>query len=316
MKFPSPSLVENPALSLASWVAVDWGTSNLRLWIFDQENQLLDRIETRQGMGRLSRDDFPRILLKLVEKYLDAKKQLIVICCGMVGSRQGWAEAKYLQAPCAPPTVTQATRVSFEDDRLAIYILPGIKQAEPADVMRGEETQLAGFISCYPEFIGSVCLPGTHTKWIELQHGEIKSFQTLMSGELFGLLSEQSILRHSVDSGQIDDEVFAKTISEVIKRKESLVARLFQIRAESLIADLTPLAAISKLSAIIIGDELAATEAYWRNRKVAIVGVQNLADLYCRALLLEGSEVLQTDSEAMTLAGLKAAKTTLSEQDL
>jgi 2-dehydro-3-deoxygalactonokinase len=85
-----------------------------------------------------------------------------------------------------------------KDPRLRVSILPGLKQAVPPDVMRGEETQIAGFLAAAPGFDGVLCLPGTHAKWVQISAEEVVSFRTFMTGELFDLLSTQSVLRHSI----------------------------------------------------------------------------------------------------------------------
>ena len=117
----------------------------------------------------------------------------------MVGARQGWIEAPYASVPCTPATQTIAPEC--RDPRLEMHILAGIRQLHPPDVMRGEETQIAGVLLREPGFEGVICLPGTHTKWAEVAGGIITSFQTFMTGELFGLLSTQSVLRHSMSAG-------------------------------------------------------------------------------------------------------------------
>ena len=75
-----------------------------------------------------------------------------------------------------------------------------VRQDNPADVMRGEETQIRGFLSIFSNFDGIICLLGTHTKWVHVSAGEVISFRTFMSGELFDLLSKYSVLKHSVKS--------------------------------------------------------------------------------------------------------------------
>ena len=88
-----------------------------------------------------------------------------------------------------------------------------MSQSKPADVMRGEETQISGYLAQNPNFNGSICLPGTHTKWVQISAGEIVSFRTFMTGELFNIISKHSILRHSVDEGW-DEKAFLESVSE------------------------------------------------------------------------------------------------------
>ncbi|MEL6617622.1 MAG: 2-dehydro-3-deoxygalactonokinase [Pseudomonadota bacterium] len=287
-----------------AWIAVDWGTSHLRAWLMDARGQVMERRQSDDGMGGLDRAGFEPALRALVGDALDAP----VLACGMVGSRQGWAEAPYATVPCAPPGAAEAVRVAGID--LDVRILPGVKQLKPADVMRGEETQIAGFMATHPEFDGVIALPGTHTKWVHVSAGEIVSFRTAMTGEMFGLFSKHSVLRHSMGAGW-DDDAFADGVDQAMSRPEGLAAALFSLRAESLLNDLPGNQARARLSGLLIGAELAAMRPYWLGQAVALVGADALVTAYATALQAQAVPVQKAAAEAMTLAGLTAAYTQL-----
>jgi 2-dehydro-3-deoxygalactonokinase len=230
----------------------------------------------------------------------------------MVGARQGWVEAPYAKVPCKAPGVGEAVHVSTSDSRLDLYILPGVSQATPADVMRGEETQIAGFLAANPTFDGVLCLPGTHTKWVHISAEEIVSFQTVMTGELFALLSEQSILRHSMGAGW-DDDAFAEAVGDAMSRPQAIAAKLFALRAGSLLGDPDPGAARARLSGLLIGLELAATKPYWLGQELALIGAPDLCATYAAALTAQGLSPTQHSGDDMTLAGLTAAHASLKE---
>lgn len=140
------------------WLAVDWGTTRLRVWLMRDDGSVIERRDSDKGMGRLEKDDFAPALTELVADALPARGTLPTIMCGMVGSRQGWAEAPYATAPCEAPGLEDAT--CFQSGALNVFILPGVKQTAPADVMRGEETQISGLVANEPAFDGALCLPG------------------------------------------------------------------------------------------------------------------------------------------------------------
>jgi len=250
-------------------------------------------------------------LLRLIAPWLSGKTR--VIACGMVGSRQGWAEAAYQVVPCAP-VGDRPVEAPTQDPRLDVRILRGVKQTKPADVMRGEETQIAGFLAKSPGFDGVLCLPGTHTKWVHISAGEIVSFRTFMSGEVFALLSQQSVLRHSISHDGWDSTAFEAGLSQAISRPESLAAEFFSIRATSLLTDVTGAASRARLSGLLIGAELAAARPYWLGQHVALIGAQNLSDLYAQALKTQGLDAAVTEADAMTLAGLTAAYHALTQE--
>ena len=295
--------------SYADWIAVDWGTSNLRAWAMRGQTPVAEA-SSDKGMGSLKQEDFEAALLELIEPWLGTTSMKI-IACGMVGARQGWVEAPYLMVP-TPPVGGQVVRPVVADPRLDVCILPGLSQAQPADVMRGEETQIAGFLAAVPDFDGILCLPGTHTKWVQISAGEVVSFRTYMTGELFALISKQSVLRHSMDDGW-DEAAFAEAVRDGMAKPQALAGRFFSLRAESLLLPPAEGAAKAQLSGFLIGAELAAARPYWLGQRVALLGDAKLARLYTTALAPEGVVPETADVTQATLAGLASAYVTLKE---
>ena len=290
------------------WIAVDWGTSRLRAWAMSADGRPVAQAESEQGMGGLAPDAFEPALLALVGPWLDPDRVTPVVACGMVGARQGWIEAAYRAVPC-PPLGPPLTRAPARDPRIAVSIVPGLSQARPsADVMRGEETQVAGVLAAAPDWDGVVCLPGTHSKWAEVSAGEVVSFRSFMTGEMFAWLSTGSVLRHGMAGAGWDERAFDSGVSDGMSRPEWLTARLFTLRAEGLLAGLPPDAARARLSGLLIGTELAAARAWWLGRDVVIVGEGTLAGLYARALRAQGIAARQVPAEDAVLAGLTRAR--------
>ena len=287
----------------ADWIAVDWGTSNLRAWAMAADGSVLDHASSEDGMGKLTRDSFEPALLRLVTPWLGAGVTT-VIACGMVGSRQGWHEAPYRTVPCTPLDSSALITAPTNDPRLHVLLAPGLRQMSPADVMRGEETQIAGALALMPLFDGVLCLPGTHSKWVQISAGEVVSFQTFMTGELFALLSEHSVLRHGMQGSGWDDAAFDTGLSDALSRPDRIAARLFSLRAEGLITGLAPAAARSRLSGLLIGIELAAAKPYWLGQPIALVGADGLAAAYARAIKAQGTEAQVLPATDCTLAGL------------
>ncbi len=294
----------------ADWIAVDWGTTNLRAYAM-QDATVLAQAASDDGMGKLAPEGFEPALLSLTKDWDLANLQ--IVACGMVGSRQGWTEAPYRSVPCTP-MAQELTRAPTLRKDFTVSIVPGLSQQEPADVMRGEETQIAGFLSLNPSWDGVLCLPGTHTKWAHLSAGEVVSFQTFMTGEMFALLSEKSVLRHSVSTEGWDDCSFDEAVSAAISKPERLAARLFGLRAEGLLQNAQPGATRASLSGYLIGAELAAAKPYWLGQNVAILGTGAQSRAYQQSLGLQGVTAMLVDAERATLAGLTAAHRSLKEK--
>ncbi|MHA6264879.1 2-dehydro-3-deoxygalactonokinase [Arenibacterium sp. CAU 1754] len=297
----------------ATWIAADWGSTRLRIWALDASGAVIGESVSEKGMSQLHPDEYEAAFLELAEPFLGPDENTPVIVCGMAGARQGWIEAPYAVIPCHPAegaAVTAPTR----DPRVQVRILPGLCQLDPPDVMRGEETQLAGYMAGAPEFSGVICLPGTHTKWVRVAKGKVVAFHTVMTGELFALLSEHSVLRHSLDADW-NTEAFRSAAAETLRDPARLTAGLFPLRAQSLVGTTGPGLARARLSGLLIGAELAAMRSIWQEEPVTLIGSPDLVRLYETALTGCGVTVTVTDGAGLTLTGLKAAYTRLRETD-
>ncbi|MBL4727654.1 MAG: 2-dehydro-3-deoxygalactonokinase [Rhizobiaceae bacterium] len=290
------------------WIAVDWGTTNMRVWAIGAGGEVLSQATSDKGMGGLTPDAFEPALLELVTSWLPDDRVIDVIACGMVGARQGWVEAAYGKVPCAPFAEENTIHFSALNERMRVHIIAGLQQDNPADVMRGEETQIAGLLADDPDFEGVVCAPGTHTKWVRIESGKIVHFATHLTGEMFSLLADKSVLRHTTASEGWDEAEFLRAFAAALGEPDKITAHLFSVRAEALIGDLSPQAARSRLSALLLGLEFNATREDWSGQKAAIIGSDALAKIYQQALLSQGADPIILDGEALTLAGLKAAR--------
>ncbi|MGB3556017.1 MAG: 2-dehydro-3-deoxygalactonokinase [Jannaschia sp.] len=289
---------------MTRWIAVDWGTTALRATLMDGA----EAVETREngdGMNALTRDRFEPSLLRLTDDWITGPVR--ILCCGMVGARQGWAEAPYRTVPCTP-LGDAAIRVETSDPRLDVRIVPGLRQLAPhPDVMRGEETQIAGILRRIDGFDGVACLPGTHTKWAHLSAGEVVSFRTILTGELFATLSSNTVLRHSLTGDGWEEAPFLDAVSDALSRPEIVTARLFELRAADLLHGQDAAIARSLLSGLLIGAELAATRPWWLGRDVVVTGSARTTRAYAAALQSQGVTPRILQADAMTLAGLTAA---------
>jgi 2-dehydro-3-deoxygalactonokinase len=293
----------------AEWIAVDWGTTNLRAWAMEGD-AVLASASAPDGMAVLARDGFEPALLRVIASWLDDDRVTPVVACGMAGARQGWREAPYATVPGAPLDATAFVRVPTVDRRIAVTIVHGMSQSDPPDVMRGEETQIAGLLAMRPGLAGTVCLPGTHTKWADVAGGAVRSFRTFMTGELFALMRDHSILRHSLgDAAEATDpNAFDQAVLMAAADPAALAAHLFGLRAAGLLGNVAPAQARGRMSGLLIGTEVAAMGDTWRQGPVALVGNLALCASYARALgLLGAGEVETHDGDACVLAGLHAA---------
>jgi 2-dehydro-3-deoxygalactonokinase len=299
-------------VSRAAFAAADWGTTRLRVWLLDANGAVLDERRSDEGMLAAQPDRFAEILERqLAEMGADAS--LPVIICGMAGARQGWIEAPYVSVPASLDSIFDAA-ARVPGLTRDVRIVPGLAQrdASAPDVLRGEETQLAGAAASLGSGPHLVCMPGTHCKWVAPENGQVVRFQTFMTGELFSVLSGQSILRHSIGESaraSVESEAFAKACRAALADGSPMETKLFRIRAATLLQGLTPDDAASTLSGLLIGAEIAAARAAFRidSGKIVLIASGAMHDLYDTALGLAGLEVVAVDADDAVRTGLVSA---------
>ena len=291
------------------WIAIDWGTSFFRAYLIEND-QVLDSIHTKDGMKFLEKVSFEKTLVKLIEPWLENNYKIEVLASGMVGSKQGWVEAPYQSTPCNLHNVNFISP-SVKDKRFSLKIFSGISQNNKPDVMRGEETQIAGFLHDNPNFNGSICLPGTHSKWVQIENGHIINFKTFMTGELFEIISKNSVLVHSVTSNKILKNELIIAVDEIFKKPEIFGNALFQLRADDLINSRGSEIYKSKLSGYLLGLELLGSLEFWEKKDIVLIGNADLIELYEYILQSKVNSIKNFLSKDMVLRGLKNFKNKL-----
>jgi 2-dehydro-3-deoxygalactonokinase len=215
---------------------------------------------------------------------------------GMIGSRQGWAEAAYV--PCPADTAALAAHLLSPPGVERVWIVPGVSlhEAGRRDVMRGEETQIAGALGAGS---GVVVLPGTHSKWVRVEDGRIADFATFMTGELFDVLVKHSILGRLMTGAAEDDGGFGRGLDAA--RREGgggLSGALFSARTLGLFGDIPAGALRDYLSGLLIGHELREALARFPAREVLLIGAPDLARRYDTALRAFGVGASSADEGA------------------
>jgi 2-dehydro-3-deoxygalactonokinase len=303
--------------SEADWIAVDWGTSNLRAWGIGNGGQVVFTRASDQGMGKLTPEAFPDVLNALLDGAVPPTgPALDVLISGMAGARQGWLEAPYLDAPAdLGGLVFGAVRPDMASTRFSPRILPGVCQkfAGAEDVIRGEETQLLGLTVLRPGFAGIVCMPGTHSKWVQLDGGRLVRFGTAMTGELYEALRAHTVLRHSLEgdqTGPAAEEGVAEGLEAGLERPQQLTSLLFRTRAASLLSGRGPDWCSGYLSGLLIGAEIGGRRDWISGGAAAIplIGSERLCRLYGAALAKIGVQSEFIDATDATIAGLIEAR--------
>lgn len=288
--------------------AVDWGTSQFRLWSLDRAGAVLGTHRSAAGSFKLKAPGDYAAVLDAALAAVDAAADTPVIVCGMAGSVQGWREAPYLDLPSRLLEIADQA-IAAPTDARDVRILPGLAQRDrkAPDVMRGEETLLLG-AHVRDGFNGLVCQPGTHSKWIEMAEGVVSRFQTVMTGELFGVLTEHTTLSTYTGGDAFPalmSEDFAAAVAEAYTAPERLTAGLFSVRAGPLLFGADTMDARARLSGLLIGAELAGIRP--EGRQVGLLSSGGLRSAYAHAFGVLDIEYIAIDGDAAVRAGLQHA---------
>lgn len=286
-------------------IGLDWGSTRLRAYRFDDAGGVAEMRALPWGSRHLPAGGFAEAFAQAVEGWPRAP----VLACGMVGSRGGWREAPYLDTPCRLDALAGALTPVDAPDGRTVHIVPGLRDPAGPDVMRGEETQVAGVLAQAPTLAGDVRLlmPGTHSKWVRVREGAVTGFTTVMTGELFALLRGHSVLGAGLPEGCDDHAAFARGVAAAqASGAAGGLSRLFSARALMLEGALAPSSVADFLSGLLIGDELRmALAAGWAttDAPLLVVGEDALCARYLQAAPSFGLS-LQPTTGATAASGL------------
>jgi 2-dehydro-3-deoxygalactonokinase len=286
-------------MSETALIAVDWGTSRLRAYRLSADGRVLGRVAAEDGIASVAPGGFPAVLARHCGAWRAEAPAAPVLLAGMVGSRNGWAEAPYAACPASAEAIAAAA-VAVEP---GVSIVPGVIARGPngPEVMRGEETLVLG--SGVAD--GLVCLPGTHSKWVRVEAGSLIDFATFMTGESYGLYRQHSLLARL--AAEPDDlSGFDRGLADAAD-PAGLLNRLFQARARVLDGAMTGEEVGPYLSGLLVGTEVQGALARFPGTDtVTLVAEGLIAAHYVAALRVHGITVEIITPERAFIDGLAA----------
>lgn len=294
---------------MGALVGVDWGTSSLRVARIAAGGHVLQERSAPRGILTVPPGGFAAVLQDTCGDWLRERSALCLVS-GMAGSRQGWQEAPYCACPAGFAELAAAL-AWIEPGRIAL--VPGLSCDSDGvpDVMRGEEVQVFGAMDLLGLQDGVFVLPGTHSKWVRVEAGKVQSFATFMSGEVFALLRQHSILARTLpaDEPTLDEDAFLRGV-RYAQDARSLLRSAFSTRTLSLFDRMPAESLASYLSGLVIGEELRAHGEV--EQSVVLIGSDALTQRYALALRVLGTEARRLGSEA-SWRGLWALARTLEQ---
>lgn len=280
-----------------SFLAVDWGTTNRRVYRIGPDGGVEDTQRDDRGVLAIAAGGFAAEAEAMRARMGD----LPILCAGMVGSNRGWAEVPY--APCPAGVEDLAALVRWiEPGRTAI--VPGVAWHGEgrSDVMRGEEVQLLGAVlSGMAPADTLLCQPGTHCKWAWMESGRIARFATAMTGEMFALLKAHSLIGAQMDGAVTPGVEFLRGVTDAAEG--NLLTHLFGVRAAFVTGASDGLGATSYVSGLLIGSDVRS-QLREGDSHTYILADPQLGALYSAAIEAVGSNATLLDSRAAFVAGI------------
>ena len=285
---------------MASLIGIDWGTTTFRAYLYDQSSSSVDSISSAAGIMQEGKPGFEDILYDQIGSWLARYPTIPIIASGMITSKQGWVETPYLPCPASLEDLAKTlTRYRLREGR-DIYFVAGLSQLQPtANIMRGEETQMAGLASSVPML---AVLPGTHSKWIWMQGESVSHFATFITGELYRALTEHTILGRLITEGR-DANSFHLGVEEGFSTDSGgggILSQLFGARAKPILQLMKPDSVGDYISGLLLGTEIkeAVALGVGADTQPLLCGASMLVERYQTALQICGFKPSAADQDS------------------
>jgi 2-dehydro-3-deoxygalactonokinase len=292
-------------------ILFDWGTTNLRAYLIDDSGRMIDCYAAKLGVKHVSRDEYPSIIRQVSGEWVKQYAVSTILLAGMVGGSLGWRDVPMVESPAGAKQIAAGMFPVDLTDMPPVKIVPGVfckPAAALPGMMRGEEVQILGAFAIGRLGSGHLCLPGTHTKWVEVREGNILNIVTSMTGEMFDLIASYSVLADALKGwdGKIDASAFRSGL-EIARSGLGALQCIFITRVQQVIGDEQDLGRrASRLSGIFIGCEVLSmltSGSFGADEPLFIVGETTLAGLYMKAVRFFGRTAAGIDSTMSFIRG-------------
>ncbi|NDO81280.1 2-dehydro-3-deoxygalactonokinase [Citrobacter sp. NCU1] len=293
------------------WIAVDWGTTNFRAFLMN-EHRVVARTSAPCGLLTIENGAFAVTLHQQLHPWLTDVGAVPVLMAGMVGSQQGWRNVPYASLPASAQNVLAGMQAVETPWGSPAWIIPGLcgqSAWNQPDVMRGEEVQLLGLNALHPAAEHYALLPGTHSKHARMKNGSITAFSTLMTGELFSVLSEHSLLGRALPPQDEDNASFLAGVNAA-QNNIPFSHLIFAARTRRLSGEIASEHVLSFLSGLLIGYELSTLP---EGQQAWVVGSASLTARYQYAATVTHTQLMPVSGDACFLHGLAVLRSLLQE---
>jgi 2-dehydro-3-deoxygalactonokinase len=291
----------------------DWGTTVNRLYLCQWSHNTLSILDRVEGQGTKNNPSPENSFFELTANWFEKHGNISAYLIGTVGSNLGWRQVNYVSCPTTHSQCLSAA-LRFSARGIDFVIFPGLsclnRHGLP-DSMRGEETQTFGFLAQQKQSALTaptsqlICLPGTHTKWVQVENSEVTTFLTSPIGELYEVLCLHSVLLKNATVNDWDEEGFKQGLMLAEKNSSSLLHTLFATRTQQIINGYTNPQAAGFLSGLLIGSDIkSARRSFETFSHVVLIGASRVNSLYEKAFKYNKISTEVYSSEWATTQGI------------
>lgn len=219
------------------FIIIDCGTTNSRVYLLNENFKVINkgykkvgvRDTVINGSNELLKKGLKEVIRKTVEDSgLEIKDIKFAITSGMITSEIGLIEIPHLWAPVGICDLARNIKV-VRDPKVfpldvPLVFIRGIKNCFPKDTtyndirkidfLRGEETQISGLLSLYPDFPLPfvVIILSSHTKYVFVTGDKkISGCLTTLSGQIYEALKKQTNVGKSIVGAEKKDNNYFDT---------------------------------------------------------------------------------------------------------
>ena len=205
-------------------ITIDSGTTNSRIRLIEnKQNTVVDVIKKPVGVRNTAIDGnidaLKNGLAEGLQEIINRNKLQFndiqyIVATGMITSNLGLHEVKHIEGPCNLEKFAKSSSVQIIGSffNIPCIFVPGMKNRiedyhgklleniDSYDVMRGEEVETFGLLHQLGlKGKGMILLPGSHTKFVFVNNGQIESCYSTLCGELLFAVSRNTILSSSLN---------------------------------------------------------------------------------------------------------------------
>ena len=293
-------------MSAKNFVVCDWGSTNIRAFLYLDGKQVEVK-KSHEGVTTVRGKDCEGAFDRLTAEWFQKYGPMPTIMAGMVGSINGWTDAAYLDCPVDLGELSSQLTEVHHSKGYKIRIVPGIcvRDKDNWNVIRGEETQLAGAFKLSPSKV--YIMPGTHCKWVLADGSRVNSFRTAMTGEMHSIMMKYSLVGLGAGEQEDSEPDFIAGLERGYT-ENNIVPRLFEIRGANILGGIKPCHVGEFLSGLLIGAEVASMQKIFKFTKedspLTVIANDFFYARYEKALKLAGLEAKQLDADTCFLEGI------------